>query len=107
MCNPSGLAGPQPKQALPGAYFSCNDCSGMVPGRLGLIASSNRWRARPDNAATAGRCRASGDESIDCDRAARPHARTIQPRAKQRVGHIGRRGGLDVAGDLFPRRLSR
>src|ERR1700730_1600002 len=36
MCKPSGFAGPQPKHAFWGAYFSCNDCSDMVPVRLRL-----------------------------------------------------------------------
>src|SRR6188472_3438269 len=30
MCNPSGFAGPQPQQALFGAYFSCRDSSPIV-----------------------------------------------------------------------------
>ncbi len=29
ICNPSGFAGPQPQQALFGAYFSCRDCHSL------------------------------------------------------------------------------
>src|SRR4026209_2877648 len=34
MCNPSGLAGPQPQQVLFGAYFSCRDCDSFIVAAL-------------------------------------------------------------------------
>src|SRR5438132_7825141 len=34
MCNPSGFAGPQPQQALFGAYFSCRDCDSFIVAAL-------------------------------------------------------------------------
>ncbi len=111
ICKPSGLAGPQPKQAFRGAYFSWSEISFTMvdravpcsmldffrrPTRVELtspggaadpaILQPRRSRGRPDTFAVAARYKVSAAESIGCDRVVRRRVRTSRPRAmRQRV----------------------
>src|SRR5215475_2355299 len=90
-CNPSGLAGPQPQQALFGAYFSWSESPLMVLAECsasgGRALPSNltcRVQTSRDTHAIRVQRKASAAGSDDYDRAVLSRARTSPLRAMPR-----------------------